>query len=475
MGHLCFGSFLKILSLCSPRSTTNKFLCGSMFLAVNSTYDITEDDGTVGHLANCSNNVSPNVTDNISSIDADEIKKCFENLIIPKLYPEKRQHIILALIDLLFKDEDIDDSVRIGTITENTKGVYRLESRYNLAEVLTDFFFFVLRACDNKSGQPYIKEITKDYIQSFEATKENIILVERNTVSSLSISVRGKGFEDAFIPVSRANLGLRNPDDCQIFRLKIEDNEFTYLGLKKYLNINIGRYVYSRAEMERYRAEGELESVGMDAAQYIRENSTGNELADMLLYAFLEEVLGAPKLLSSIELGAASTCAGIHLNTISGSMPSYQMVYGSSKIEGDLKTAIDSAFDAVKKIKEKRITGVELVNSAAFGKSVDRQTALAVKEILIPSQQTQDPPGTAFGLFLGYSLGLKPEDYSAAEFIEEAAAKMENDIHDCATYITDKITSLHLGMHSFYVYVLPFNSAHEDKNNIINMLIGGAV
>ena len=53
-GHLCFGGFLKILSLCSPRSTTNKFLCGTMFLAVNPLYDIREDDGTVGHLINCS-------------------------------------------------------------------------------------------------------------------------------------------------------------------------------------------------------------------------------------------------------------------------------------------------------------------------------------------------------------------------------------------------------------------------------------
>ncbi len=286
--------------------------------------------------------------------------------------------------------------------------------------------------------------------------------------------MRGKGFEDAFVPVSKATLGLRNPEDCQIFRLKIEDNEFVYHGMKKYLNINIGRYVFSRTEMKRYKDEGELESVGMDAAQYIRENSTGNELADMLLYAFLEEVLGAPKLMSSIELGT-SNCSGIHLNTMGEVTPSYQLVYGSSKIEGDLKTAIDSAFENVVKLKEKRIPGFELVNSAAFGKSVDRQVALAVKDILIPTKDHQDPPGTAFGLFLGYSLGLNPEDYSAADFLMEAVAKMESDIQQYATYISEKIVSLHLGMHSFYIYVLPFNNAENDKTSIVNMLIGGAV
>lgn len=120
-GHLCFGSFLKILTLCSPRSTTQKFLCGTMFLAVNPMYDIRDDDGTVGHLVNCSNNISPAITDEISPEHASSVLACFETQIIPKLYPEKRKHIVHALLDLLFQDDDIADDVRIGTITSNTK------------------------------------------------------------------------------------------------------------------------------------------------------------------------------------------------------------------------------------------------------------------------------------------------------------------------------------------------------------------
>ena len=165
----------------------------------------------------------------------------------------------------------------------------------------------------------------------------------------------------------------------------------------------------------------------------------------------------------------------MHLHSIGQDTSEYQMVYGSSKMEGDLKSAIDAAFDAVVQIKAKRITGVELVNSAAFGRSVDVQTALAVKDILIPTKQGQEPPGTAFGLFLGYSLGLNPEDYSATEFIEEAVARMESAITENAEYISQKITALHLGMHSFYIYVLPFNNAPQDKTSIINMLIGGGI
>ena len=223
-GHLCFGAFLKILTLCSPRSTTQKFLCGTMFLAVNPLYDIREEDGTVGHLINCTNNLSPDVTDRISTADPVSVYACFETKIVPKLYPEKRKHIIHALLHLLIEDNDIDDEVRIGTLTAITKGEYRLKVQYNLTEVLTDFFFFVVRSINNKSGRAYIREITLDYIQSFEPIRDNIILIERGASTGLARSVRGKGFEDAFVPVYQASLGLRNPEDCQIFRLRIEDN-----------------------------------------------------------------------------------------------------------------------------------------------------------------------------------------------------------------------------------------------------------
>ena len=68
MGRYSYGAFLTVLSLCSPRSTTNKYLCGTIFLSVNPSYDILDDDGAVAHLKNCSNNVSPLITDNIMAV-----------------------------------------------------------------------------------------------------------------------------------------------------------------------------------------------------------------------------------------------------------------------------------------------------------------------------------------------------------------------------------------------------------------------
>lgn len=478
MGLYCFGAFLKVLSLCSPRSTTNKYLCGTMFLAVNESYDIRTDDGTVGHLINCTNNVSPFVTDNIASADVTKIVDCFENSIIPKLSPDKQKYVAAALIDILLSDEGIDEDVSIGVINPKQKFDYRLENEFVFAELLADLFLFSIDGIANKSGLTFIKDVTKDYIASKDTAASNILFCSRSSDIPVSLpkTLRAKNFHNVFSQVSNGTIGLKNAEELKIFMLKIEDNAFSYSGLCKLLNSNIGRYVFSRLTMERYRQTDDLESVGGEAAQYIREHATGNELGDMLVYAFLEEILNAPKLMSAIELGSADgKCSGIHLHTVPNVNGMYQLVYGASNIEGSLRSAIDNAFDTIGKLKSKRVTGSELVNSASFNRCIDIETARKIKEVVIPSKGGKNPAGTAFGVFLGYTLdGIDPEEYSPSEFITEIKTRMDNDIREQAPYILSKIKSLKMGMHSFYIYILPFNDADSDRVDIISKLIGGA-
>lgn len=183
MGRFCYGAYLKILTLLSPKATTQKYLCGTMFLAVNPDYDIREDDGTVGHLKDCRDNVSPNVTDFLTDVDNDKLLSCFENDIIPKLSPGKLRHIVLALIDWLMKDESIEDNVIIGVVGKKTKGEYRNMSEFVLSEFLVDFFMFSLTGIDNSSGVLFINEIDKNYVKKFDSLIDTVTF--RQTSSSI--------------------------------------------------------------------------------------------------------------------------------------------------------------------------------------------------------------------------------------------------------------------------------------------------
>jgi len=76
-------------------------------------------------------------------------------------------------------------------------------------------------------------------------------------------------------------------------------------------------------------------------------------------------------------------------------------------------------------------------------------------------------------VFLGYSLGLDPNNYSTAAFGTEFMKKMDTDIKAHVAYIANKIKAENLGAHSFYFYILPFNDADKEKKSIMNTVLGG--
>lgn len=481
MGRYCYGSFLKILTLCSPRATTQKYLCGTMFLVVNPIYDLRGDDGTVGHLKACRDNVSPSVTDYIGNINISALVHCFEKDIIPKLNQAKLKNMILAIRDILIRDDGIDDSAVIGSVLGKKKGEYRFTVEFHLPEMLADFMIFSLQGIDNSSGAPYIGEIDKTYIDSFDAQASGIRIVQQSAAlpMPLGTTLTDRYYKNTFEEVASAKLGLSNPEDFRIFRLKLEDYEFTYGALQKFLTQNLGRYVHSRAKMNRYKMTDDLESVGVEAAQLLRDNGTGDDLGPMMLYAFLEKELQAPKILSQVELASGiSQCAGIHLLSLGGSATKYQLVYGASDVQGDLKSAIDQAFDEVRQIKGVKPNAMTLVESTAF-KCAFNDPAMTsnVISMILPSKSGQENAATAYGIFLGYTLKMQSAAYSLSldDFKQELKLQLETDITSQVSYIMSKIQGLRMAANSFYIYVLPFNDADMDKKVIMSKLIGGSV
>lgn len=168
---------------------------------------------------------------------------------------------------------------------------------------------------------------------------------------SFDKTISGGKFDEVFTEVSHAEtLGLKNPEQLRLFHLNVNNNAFSSDKLEVFLRKNIGQYVFSRAQIENYHVEGNVYSVGMDAIDIMKRNGapgqkgTGNDLGEIMLYVFLEQVLGAPKIMSKVELqtGAKqynSKCDGIHLLSLEQTfgMPYYHMVFGTSSIVGDMK------------------------------------------------------------------------------------------------------------------------------------------
>lgn len=297
------------------------------------------------------------------------------------------------------------------------------------------------------------------------------------------------GFEGIFTEVDHTeSLGLRNPNELRMFYLDVANNKFSFDSLYDLLINNIGRYVFSRASMDQFALKGSSESVGIKALHLLKKSCKlddrliGEELGDIMLYIFLEQILGAPKLFNKIEFAdfgyrSAINGGGVHLLPLHNNLstPSYQMVFGKSNILDDLQDAIDNAFQSLIEVRDNIPNELKIVESTVFSQTFDPQTTDFLKDIIIPSKKNNAVVDRAFGVFLGYSLGLNADNYSNIDFRNELIQKMDTDIKAHTAYITDKIKDTGLGAHSFYFYILPFNDTANEKQSIMKTLLEGGI
>lgn len=303
----------------------------------------------------------------------------------------------------------------------------------------------------------------------------------------LSLTQKGKRIKDIFEEVEHnETIGLDRKGELHLFHMVMHNNKFYSDDLQFVLRKNLARYAFSRAELEDFEKQDELEMAVDKAMRIMLENGdldlegTDNALSEIMVYAFLEEMLHAPKLMSRMELFTElaqfrSECKGIHLLSPDESMGEvrYQMVFGASHIVGDLEEAIDNAFNTILKIEGHESREIMMVQKTAMDRMVPEQRTEELRKIILPEAGSRSSYDTSYGVFLGYSLGL--DTSRGEEFTEIAMQKMARDIQVHAPYIAQKIKDNDLAGHSFYFYVVPFNDAVKERHQIMEgVLRGGA-
>lgn len=192
-----------------------------------------------------------------------------------------------------------------------------------------------------------------------------------------------------------------------------------------------------------------------------------------------------PPLTSAIMNGFAdskipsngSECESIHLlsGTDSNGKISYEMVFGASNIIGDIKDAIDNAFEEIERIEKHGNKDIKMVEKTALSGFYNKSEIDFIKKHIIPEPGKSGDYEIAYGVFLGYTLGLNSTGLSSAEYKEKVNRRLELDIKQHASYIANKIITKGLDGHSFYFYILPFNDAETDKKEIMEHIMKGEV
>lgn len=280
-------------------------------------------------------------------------------------------------------------------------------------------------------------------------------------------------------------LDLKNPNQLRMFCLDVNKTAFSYIGLEDFLSEAVGSYVLNRAELADMEKRNRQRAVGIKAIRDMLRNGsadergTGNELGEVLLYYFLEDVLDAPKLLSKVELTKTvhgSRSDAVHLKQLEdGGELYYQMVFGASDISGDLGDAIDRAFEVLKIINQNEDDEIRLVADTILNQRLENDVEAFLVKQLKPSGPGESRPEIAYGIFLGYSIDLDKPLYNNREYPKAVAAKMQADINANIDHIVDLINRHHMDNSSFYIYILPLDDAEDDKRKIMQevLMTGG--
>lgn len=488
---LCFGSLLKILMTSTQAGVQQQDVCSELIMAVGGE-NIAGEHTKITRLRECEANVPDDAIDGAKNAVFEEVVSRLNGDLLSKFILEDRiPVVVLALKDILSRDS-VGISIHIGKYKKS-----ELLSMVDIyaAEFLACFLIYTCAEVVNRNGKDgKTNFITKDYVDSFESQKNliNIITVPIIRTQQLQVTLNRDDFDQIFIESEGAGQ-LDNPNYSQVrlFYLDIENNEFSYDCLDDFLVDNIGYYVLSRTEMQNLRDRHKEHSACLRAIRAMNqhgtpgEKGTGNDLGEVMVYAFLEDVLGAPKIFTKAEIVGGtpgSRTDGVHLLKLNdGGNDKYQLVLAASDITGNIKNAVDSVIQRLDDIVG--VTGNErkMVDRAVLSSRFDADTTSYLKSILIPSRAASGRPDISFGIFIGYSLGIDPSQYDNDTYRSKAMEKMKQDVEDIAPYISTQLSNAsivsnsNITNHSFYFYFMPFNDADSDKDKIMqNLLSGGA-
>ena len=504
MEHLCLGSYVRILASCAV-STERKYnsFCEKIMLSIcpagATSFSYVDDSGSTvdydytnfGKIHTGSQNLPTEVINMAKNKNPEEIHRYFIQKVIPCLEEKRKPAAVLGLQNVILKDS-IPDTTDIGTLTNWSKKDLYGKTQFVLSEFLTDVFIYAVTKTDNTKEKSFTKGIKKDFYTVYEGMEDKISFYTptRSAVTG-NLGITSKGhLGQVIVPVSSERLAVTANHDCQIFCLKFDDTDFDYNSLWKYLRTNIGYYVFSRLKIDDYMNDPvKMANLTYDAIYELGEAikagkvTSGNELGELLLYIFLEQVLNAPKLMSRVELSAhsgyvSSESSGIHLFSSSSPIPFSQIVLGTAVIEGDVAQAIDDAFRNVKALNGRKKAERRFVEAGIFKQVFDEETYDELEEIILPSDSQKKKPNTAFGIFLGYSIqGVSSARKSVDDYQNDVMAKVKNDLKNCVPLIEDKLVQHGLTGQSVYIYLLPFSDADADKKSIMDNLLlkGGTI
>lgn len=278
------------------------------------------------------------------------------------------------------------------------------------------------------------------------------------------------------------NFRLDRGNMLNLFTLKIKNNKFAYDELVEILGESLIHFALSRdtvISLENENKHRKLVNLSIDKLRKYSVND--GELGELLLYCLLESHLNAPKILTKLEIKTAKNnyvhgADGVHLLKISEE--DYQLVFGESKLDANLRQGIYDSFDSISSMldndSEKLKFEIELVNSQLIKECVDEKLYQFIKQLIMPTKNISNHNlDSSFGIFLGFNIIVSDheKELSNSEFRKIIRERIINEVKNNIESFNYQINKKEFTGYDFYIYLIPFTEITTKRQEIIKDLI----
>jgi len=295
---------------------------------------------------------------------------------------------------------------------------------------------------------------------------------------SLLAKNRDKFMALFYEPTSTA---LQTKTNLHLHILRVRNGDFDLPGLYRELKGNSAAYVLSRLNYQKVLDDPSLmmEVASKVQSQFRKPEKSSGEGGEVILYSLLEGHLGAPKVLSKMELKTSSDhyvhgSDGVHLLRVDDG--SYQLIFGESKMYGDagtlgasVKRGIKAAFESIGKVHQEGFDfDTWLVDSEILKEQLDPEKLEALSAIILPSDGGSGiKKHNAFGIFVGYEVDvsdIKSENMELNDIETELKKRAVEAIAAEQDLIRSEIANRGLGVYPFHIYAIPFAKRGSGEN-----------
>lgn len=304
-----------------------------------------------------------------------------------------------------------------------------------------------------------------------------------NLGNGLSTTV-DKDFLDNFYPLVNENNGK---NVLKFFCPYIDANSMNYDNLIISLRDAAGHYCLSRRTWDEYvKKPMQLSHLVREKFRKLDQNK--GELGELLLFAFLEADLKAPKLLTKMELKTNPNmyfngADGVHYLKLNDG--NYQLIFGESKAYANLGSGISAALQSIHDFKNDSIKDDEsnsfkgitfekgLLNACIGQEAYTEEEKAFVKALIYPKATCSYAVDTAFAVFVLYDLEIDPKEKQRdnQDFRQWIFDNLTESIKEEIPSIFESIENKGLTGHCFYFYIVPFEKMANSQKNVLAKVV----